>query len=244
MLTDDDLRFIHKEASEYWKAEVLTAPFRAIATGKEVGHKIGDMVDEKTTALLKATGRYNVLHQQKNGEAASRSMGDLWIEAGGVFNPVNIKAGEYGKNGQPNLVSLKRVLSALASQLIDSYYLLIMKIRDDGGAFVPHVYMVDMFDFLDYTVFNSGPGQMMLKEAQFYPAVDALYASGKYAPPQRRTLREKIDRLYEMLETADQQLYIEREKKRMVVREQVAEYVAHPSPAVVRQRQLEYFELG
>jgi hypothetical protein len=240
----DEMDHIRRLVEEYWKAQVQTPEFVRIAAGKEIGHKIGDMVDEQTTALLKATGRYTILHQHKDGVAASRSMGDFWMEAGGVFNPVNIKAGEYGKNGQPNLVSLKRVLSALAECVIDSYYLLIMKIRHTGTEYSPHVYLVDMLDFLEYTVFNSGPGQMMLKEAQFYPAVDALYAKGLYAPTPGRTVPEKIDTLFSMLERADVQLLIDREKKRTRVKEQVFRYSAMATPSIIKQKQKEYFALG
>lgn len=151
--------YIRRLTERYWATEVRTAEFVRIAAGKEIGHKIGDMVDEKTTRLLKDCGRFDIRHQQSRGQAAGRSMGDLWLEAGFIYNPVNIKAGEYGRNGQPNLVSLKRVLVALAGCLIDSYYLLIMKVGQTASGYEPHVYFVDMLDFLDYTVFNSGPGQ-------------------------------------------------------------------------------------
>lgn len=244
MIPATEMDFIRTLVKDYWTTEVKTPEFIRIAAGKEIGHKIGDMVDEKTTALLKATGRYTILHQQKDGEAASRSMGDFFLDAGGVYNPVNIKAGEYGKNGQPNLVSLKRVLSALAACAIDSYYLLIMKIRHTGSDYSPHVYFVDMLDFLEYTVFNSGPGQMMLKESQFYPAVDALYAQGKYAPEPDRTVSEKVETLYAMLERADAQLTLDRDKKRKMVKEQVVRYSAIPAPTITKQKQKEYFDLG
>lgn len=244
MLSIDDIQIIRSSVTEHWTAHVKVPDFVRIAAGKEIGHKIGDIVDEETTKLLKTTGRFSIKHQHKKGVPASRSMGDLWIESGGIYNPINIKAGEYGKNGQPNLVSLKRVLSALALSLIDSYYLLIMKIEHTGVDYCPHVYLVDMLDFLDYTVFNSGPGQLMLKEAQFYPTVESLNERGVNAPSPTRTIPEKISRLYRMLELADRQLYTDREKKRLQIREQVAEYSATKRPAVLRAAQEEYFNLG
>jgi hypothetical protein len=139
---------------------------------------------------------------------------------------------------------LKRVLTALASCHIDSYYLIIMKIEHNGTEYIPHVYLVDMLDFLDYTVFNSGPGQMMLKEAHFYPAVDSLYAAGKYYPVPRLTLSEKVDKLYAMLEAADTQLFIDREKKRLSIEKQVAKYHLLPSPTISKTSQKAQFDLG
>ncbi len=171
-------------------------------------------------------------------------MGDLWLEAGGVYNPVNIKAGEYGKNGQPNLVSLKRVLTALADCLIDSYYLLIMKIERTSAGFVPHVYFVDMLDFLDYTVFNSGPGQMMLKEAYFYPAIDALRAKGEHAPHPVLSVAEKVEKLYATLEQADRQLFIDRERKRAQIGQCCARFRTNGDTTISRSQQIEGFQLG
>jgi len=157
---------------------------------------------------------------------------------------INIKAGEYGKSGQPNLVSLKRVLVALANCLIDSYYLLIMKVERTESGYEPHVYFVDMLDFLDYTVFNSGPGQMMLKEAHFYPAVDALYSEGRYAPEPILSLSEKVEKLYATLERADQQLYSDRERKRAQIQEMCFRYSELPDPKISRSRQEISFDLG
>lgn len=244
MLSTNDMIYIRELTNEYWKNEVRTSDFIKLAQGKEIGHKIGDIVDEKTTSLLKNDGKYKIFHQMNNGHMASRSMGDFWIEAGGIYNPVNIKAGEYGKNGQPNLVSLKRVLSALVNCVIDSYYLLIMKISHAKGNYVPYVYFVDMLDFIDYTTYNSGPGQMMLKESQFYPVVDRLYLEGSLYSMERKTIPEKIDRLYSMLDSADTQLYLEREKKRKEIKEQVFNYELKSDKMVSRYKQREFFNLG
>ena len=236
--------YIRRLTERYWATEVRTAEFVRIAAGKEIGHKIGDMVDEKTTRLLKDCGRFDIRHQQSRGQAAGRSMGDLWLEAGFIYNPVNIKAGEYGKNGQPNLVSLKRVLVALAGCLIDSYYLLIMKVGQTASGYEPHVYFVDMLDFLDYTVFNSGPGQMMLREAHFYPAVDALYQAGLHAPEPTLSLSDKVEKLYGMLERADQQLYSDRERVRAQIQEACLRYRELPDARISRSRQEITFDLG
>jgi hypothetical protein len=216
---------IRSAVSDFWTKEVRTDHFVALAAGKEIGHKIGDMVDEKTTELLTGLDEFQIAHQlKKDGSRASRSMGDLWVKGGGIYNPINVKGGEFGKKGRPNLVSLKKVLSALADGVIDSYYLLIMKIEHNGDYLVPNVYLVDMLDFLDYTAFDSGPGQTMLKERQFYPAVDALYEKGLYRREPRLSVSDKIDKLLEMLRKADLALTIERDKKRRKIELQVEKY--------------------
>ena len=48
-------------------------------------------------------------------------MGDIWIKADGIYNPVNIKAGIVTA-GMPNIVSLAKLLTRLLKHQIDSYY--------------------------------------------------------------------------------------------------------------------------
>ena len=52
MLSDDMLKRVEQETLEYWTSEVSKDYFIDIAQGKEIGHKLADLVDEKTTALL------------------------------------------------------------------------------------------------------------------------------------------------------------------------------------------------
>lgn len=228
----------------FWIEEVKTSEFLRVAAGKEIGHKIGDMVDEKTTKLIKDAGIHPVLHQFSKGSAASRSMGDFWLEANGTYNPVNVKAGQFGMKGNPNLVSIKRVLKGLASCRIDSYYLLIMKIATADEAHTPHVYFVDMFDFLDFTNYNSGPGQLMLKEGAFYGEVDRLYSEGKYFPEPRLSIAEKVLRLYAKLEAGDIALTLERDKKRLAITQLVNDYPGLITKEIQMQKQKETYFLG
>ena len=128
MLSDQILKSIKRETSTYWGDEVKKAEIIGIAKGKEIGHKLADLVDEKTTALL--TVKYLTKRQRDAaGRARSRSMGDLWLHDNGIYHPVNVKVGIVGAEGQPNLVSLKKVLAAVMARQIDSYYLLIVKMQ-------------------------------------------------------------------------------------------------------------------
>jgi hypothetical protein len=167
MLSVRTLTSIHTATTDYWKAEVRKPEILGIAKGKEIGHKLADLVDEKTTALL--TVKYLTKHQRDDqGRKRSRSMGDLWLHDNGIYHPVNVKTGIVGAEGQPNLVSIKKVLSAIMEQQIDSYYLLIVKMQITEKAIEPAVYLIDMLDWLEYVTFDSGPGQMMLKAVKFF----------------------------------------------------------------------------
>lgn len=149
-----------------------------------------------------------------------------------MYNPINVKAGEAGKQGQPNMVSLTKLLDALMNRQIDSYYLLIVKMRLESAPasaeiseselnpdeIVPNVYFVDMLDYLDFVTFDSGPGQTMLKEKQFYKARDAGFI------PPALTLADKVSRLIDLLEDGDRRLIENRYRKMERLRQAFFDY--------------------
>ncbi len=189
---------IRRDTQAYWDSEVRKRYFREIAQGKEIGHRIADLVDEKTTALL--TVKYVTKHQcDSRGQRRMRSMGDLWLECGGIYHPVNVKAGVTTTGGQPNMVSLKKLLRALLGYQIDSYYLLMVKM-DITREITCRVYFLDLLDYLSYMTFDSGPGQIMLKANAFYDAM------AKGTSPPTLAIRRKVKQLYAMLEDGNKRL--------------------------------------
>lgn len=172
--------------------------FLALTKGKERGHRMADFVDETTTALLKAhfVTRFQL---GKGGKARARSMGDVWLKSGKIFNPVNVKSGVSGANGQPNLVSLKKVLRALLADQIDSYYLLFVKF-ELGETVRPKVLLVDLLDHLEWTTYDDGPGQMMLLEQKFFEAMEGGHCA------MSTSIVTKIDHLFEMLKDGNARL--------------------------------------
>ena len=97
MLSSRILTSIHTEATEYWRDEFRKPEILGIAKGKEIGHRLADLVDEKTTALL--TVNYLTKHQRDaQGRKRSRSMGDIWLWDNGIYHPVNVKTGIIGSD--------------------------------------------------------------------------------------------------------------------------------------------------
>jgi hypothetical protein len=218
VLTAKTLASIQTETTAYWRAEVRKPEIVGIARGKEIGHKLADLVDEKTTALL--TVKYITKHQRDaQGRKRSRSMGDLWLNDNGIYHPVNVKTGIAGAEGQPNLVSLKKVLSGIMARQIDSYYLLIVKMRIAGKEIDPTVYLIDMLDWLDYVTFDSGPGQMMLKAVKFFNEFDPANAKPK-------TIKVKVRRLMELYEDGERRLKENRERDLADYRRQFNAFMA------------------
>jgi hypothetical protein len=211
MLDVQTARTILALTLSYWQKEVSTPEFARLASGKEIGHRIADFIDERTTALLER--HFTTARQYKqDGTPMPRSMGDIWLLSNEVYNPINVKAGEAGKNGQPNMVSLKKLLRALLQHQIDAYYLLIVKLvlKEERTT---QVYLVDLLDYLDFAAFDSGPGQIMLKERQFYEAMQ------QGMTPPAVTMDEKIGKLFEMLEEADRRLRENRQKVLVLIQE-------------------------
>lgn len=217
MLSRRTMDDIFRVTKDFWDKRITAADFADMASGKEIGHRIADFVDEETTVLLEQ--HFECAHEHGKKGKRSRSMGDVWLKDAGIFHPINVKSGEMGKNGQPNMVSLGKLLNALLAREIDAYYLLIIKgtfVEDD---FKAEVFLVDLLDYLDFATFDSGPGQIMLKEAAFYMAMK----DPNYAPP-NRNLKEKVEVLLEMLKDADRRLIVNRERRQEKVARAVEQF--------------------
>lgn len=221
MLSIDLISKIRRKVEEFWREKAQTEEFTERASGKEIGHRIADYVDDKTTAFVKA--HFCVAFETNaKGEVMARSMGDLWLKCGGIYHPVNIKTG-ITSDGQPNMVSLKKLLSAILANRVDSYYLLMVKFEraaEKGGQATvgrPRVYFVDMLDYLDYVAFDSGPGQIMLRSRHFYANVGNLQ-------PSKHSILDKAERLMEMLEKGDEDLVRNRRTRRRKISDALEHY--------------------
>jgi len=230
VITPSDLKEIEELTRKFWEQQVKTEEFQGLFQGKEIGHRIADYVDEETTAMLEK--EFEVVHEvDSQGKRRARSMGDVWIKSGGIYNPVNVKAGEAGKNGQPNMVSLTKLIDAILSEKIDSYHLLIVKMelsidQDNGRLITPRVYLIDMLDYLNFITFDSGPGQSMLKEKQFYDA----FANG--FKPEATTLAQKLQKMIDLYEDGNRRLRENRKKKLDRIRAKVRAYTLRKSHVV------------
>lgn len=189
---------------DYWATRMKEEEFQDRVTGKESGHRIADWVEGETAQLIEDTFRKDYAsvsdgekpsvgyQRDKKDNPVDRGIGDIWIYSEGMYNPVNIKTGIItDTQGQPNLVSLRKLLTAICERKIDSYYLLI--IRFDLQEARPVVHFVDLLDCLDYVHFDSGPGQIMLKQKDFYDA----FGDNKVAPNTIKLI-DKVEKLLEM----------------------------------------------
>lgn len=205
MLGDATRDKIIEITDRYWEKHVQESTFAKLVTGKEPGHRMADYVDDKTVSLLKIAfdTRYEA---DVRGGIRRRSMGDVWIHSNGMYNPVNVKAGEQLKNGQPNLVSMQKLLDYIFNRWIDSYYLLIVKFHLASP--IEHkTYLIDLLDWLDFVAFDAGPGQIMLREGLFYEA----YESGAEMPA--LDITAKVEKLFTRFEEGIQSLFNNRKKR-------------------------------
>ena len=168
MLSNAKIERITTLVSEFWQGECKKNSLSGLASGKEIGHRIAGKVEESTTGLL--SEHFDVTYQldSKTRCRAPRSMGDVWLRDFGQYSPVNVKAGEWGGAGKPNIVSLTRLIHALADSQIDSYYSLFVKFELSDSTLTPHIHLLNVLDYLKYTSFDAGTGQLMFNEAQFF----------------------------------------------------------------------------
>jgi hypothetical protein len=138
-----------------------------ILYGKESGHSMASSVEMEVSRILMNSGYSIEYETHKNGKKKSRAMSDFKIKSidGTTYHLVNCKFSKE-TNGQPNICSAKRLLTALGDNDIDSYYML--KVKYDRVTKETKVYFVDVLDYIDCLTFNGGTGQLMLKEKMFY----------------------------------------------------------------------------
>jgi hypothetical protein len=210
MLDLDTRTKIVTHTKRFWQDNVKTQEFIDLARGKEIGHRIADYVDDQTVSYLKRDSGVPVLSEVSLlGETVKRSMGDLWVECGGMHNPINIKSG-ITMNGNPNVVSLAKLIDKLFKHQIDSYYLLIVKTPLVEGVITgttPKVYLIDLLDYLDFVNFDAGPGQVMLKERELY--IELL----KNVAPAELSLLEKVQKCMAIMEDGYERLRVNRERQ-------------------------------
>jgi hypothetical protein len=164
-----------------WDKKCTDGAIVAYMERKERGHGLADWVEDVTVEMLEEELDGRVAYEHRNGERRKRSIGDLWIECGGIYNPVNIKTGvkEPGKRstGQPNLVALNKLTKAVAQRWIDSYYLLFIHFVTTR----PETVEVALADLLhiaeDYAHFDSGTGQFMLKAGKYDEPPPPIYSA-------------------------------------------------------------------
>jgi hypothetical protein len=190
---------------------------------KEKGHGLADWVEEQTTDMLEEHFADGATHQLdakgKGGARRARSMGDIWIECGGIFNPVNIKTGVKGRagsTGQPNLVSLNKLTEAVCKRWIDSYYLLFVHFIDES----PPTSVVAVADLLhiaaEYAHFDSGTGQFMLKAGKYDDPPPPSYSAAD--------LQEAVDQLLAIREDGNERLFRVRAEKLEDIKKMVADF--------------------
>tara|TARA_Y100000034_G_scaffold9636_1_gene10267 strand:- start:93 stop:695 length:603 start_codon:yes stop_codon:yes gene_type:complete len=117
---------------------------------KEVGHSFHGPFEAKLVDKFMAADP-NFTEAEE-----TRSIEDIKYKG----NYINIKFG-FDKKGNPNICSMHRLFDYFESGKIDSYYILSI---DAKG---PEYHLFNVFDYLDYTNFNYGTGQLMLKDLKF-----------------------------------------------------------------------------
>lgn len=240
MLEPDFEQALRSKVLDYWKRQLANPDFHADvyerASAKEGGHQLADMVDELTTGVLRTEFPSKTGMQYGKAGKRSRSMGDVWVRnTAKLWHPLNVKTGLVGSEGQPNLVSLKKLLDALLNRQIDAYYLLFVKFAVDASRHTvePFVFLTDLLDWLAFDAkrfiaFDSGPGQLMLRAKAFFKAV-----SEGGLPPGDQSMQTKLEALFALYEDGERRLRENREKAFRAFRERFAQFQQVSTPFAV-----------
>jgi hypothetical protein len=157
-------------------------------SGKETGHSNASPMEDVVRDIL--IDKLGAKESDKD-----RSLADIYLDD----NYINVKFGspkiakktKKPKYGQPNMCSMNRIMDEFYSQsTIDSYYIIKVNINNHTNTYSLNIF--DMFDYIDYLTWNSGTGQIMIKESDFYKDVDT------YEPKDTLDIKKlKIKNLYD-----------------------------------------------
>lgn len=156
--------------------------------GKEKGHSNASPMEDVIREIL---------IEKLGGDETNkdRSLADVMLDG----NLINVKFGspKKGKNGtfkygQPNMCAMNRIVDLFYKKnKIDSYYIIKVNLNSsDDSTYSLHVF--DMLDYVDFLTWNSGTGQIMLKESDFYRNVKTFIP--KYTIEDKKL---KIKELYD-----------------------------------------------
>ncbi len=148
MISSEDKKYIMKLVKELIPGILMEINFNPSI--KEVGHSFHGPFEAKLVEKLIAADPNFTTPEE------TRSIEDIKYKG----NYINIKFG-FDKKGNPNICSMHRLFKYFESGKIDSYYILSI---DAKG---PEYHLFNVYDYFDYTNFNYGPGQLMLKESKF-----------------------------------------------------------------------------
>ena len=137
-----------------------------VYTGKEKGHSNASPMEDVIREIL---------IDKLGGDETDRdrSLADVMLDG----NLINVKFGSPKKNkdgfkyGQPNMCAMNRIIDLFYEKgKIDSYYIIKVNLNSNENRYSLHVF--DMLDYIDFLTWNSGTGQIMLKESEFYKSID------------------------------------------------------------------------
>jgi hypothetical protein len=204
----------------HWHSRFSDPDVGGVLSGHEPGHAMAPLVQRETAELL--TARLARLStKDPDGRSRTRSMGDLWAQTPTGWDPINVKTGDLDRTGQPNLVSLARLLRALAESRIDAYWLLMIAWQRHEEGVRAETRLVNLLDWIDYCHFDAGTGQLMLKQAAFRAALQQGHQG------RERTRDELLAELFVLLEQGDRRLADNRERRR----ERLAALITSVAPA-------------
>ena len=159
---------------------------------KEVGHALSSRIEELVYDILDKKLKINItfdIHKNgtKKGEKRDRSLAD-----GKINNHLsNVK---FGVNlGQPNMCSMRKIFDEVFDKKgMDSYYIIWIKYMDSNF----NVKVFDLLSNFDFITYNDGPGQIMLKEHEFFKNINKVKCNDR-----KSSLIEKRSKFFDLYES-------------------------------------------
>ena len=191
-------------------------------SGKERGHSNASPMEDVIREII-------IEKMAGNDTKKDRALADVILDG----NLINVKFGSPKKNksgnykyGQPNMCAMNRIIDLFYKKdKIDSYYIIKVNLSSHGSSqYSLHVF--DMLDYIDYLVWNSGTGQIMLKESEFYRDVDNFIPNFTIEEKKKK-IKALYDEGMEKHILLRVQQYLNKTDKAIEFKEKLNKYINH-----------------
>ena len=155
----------------------------------EIGHSHGPGVQKEVAKLLSNMFEVTFILDNKNNKK-KRALADCLID--GVIN--SIKFG-ISKKGQPNLGSMKRIMSEVIEKNNNVMY--VTWVHFDIETNEVKVWFINILDFCDCLTWNAGTGQMMIDKVKISKKYQEFISKKREETPSNE-IKNCLMNLYEV----------------------------------------------
>jgi len=203
MLTREEQEYVYNTIRKFIP-DVLKK-IHYVDTGKEVGHKFGDLFEDELKNMLKESD------PDFTDATTIRGAADVHYKGAYIDIKFGLGVKGKGKKGNPNCTSVTKLQTftkrkrgdCKVNSFFDALYVVVYDVKNDA------LKMFDVFDYMVYLNCDAGTGQTMLNESK----ITKNLVEGVNIPEKILTYEEKVIKIADIrLDALDRNIRLRTEQ--------------------------------